>query len=352
MRTDLAKVLRSGTASHAQLEGARGQLASFLRDALVGLNYAYYEPPGAQALHNNPLLVRSHDFAAETIMGMKTVWQSPQLFGQGSSAGGGARFVGSLADLPYVLAELEQNFIQPENVQALIWEELTPVLLTSAILPRWWDVSQTELHAVALYQRTGEELLSASSKDEELRSKVMAILSDRMIPQRADQVSQGLSGGRVSETLLRMTPADTFYLTAEFQRRYPGEIGSWGTATQELQDLFRQHPEQVNWSRLSRDFGVPHPSLAQTYGRELLNIGPMPSFSGYSSRLLAESWDSPNLYWARLADETGHPAVALNHLVPDLTRHMVEKIFATDFEDWPALLRAMQETGEDFRNRK
>jgi hypothetical protein len=27
----------------------------------------------------------------------------------------------------------------------------------------------------------------------------------------------------------------------------------------------------------------------------------------------------------------------------------VEKIFATDFEDWPALLRAMHETGADFR---
>ncbi len=352
MRTDLAKVFRSGTASHAQLEGARGQLASFLRDALVGLNYAYYEPPGAQALHNNPLLVRSHDFAAETVMGMKTVWQAPQLFGRGSPAGGGARFVGSLADLPYVLAELEQDFIQPESVQALIWQELTPVLLTSAILPRWWDVSQNELHAVALYQRTGEELLTASANDAELCSKVMAILSDRMMPQRAEQVEQGLRAGHVSEILPRVTPADTFYLTAEFQRRYPREVGSRGRATQELQDLSRQHPEQVNWSRLSQDFGVPHPGLAQTYRRELLNIGPMPAFSGYSSRLLAESWDSPNLYWARLADETGHPAVTLNHLVPDLTRHMVEKIFATDFEDWPALLRAMYETGEDFRNGK
>ena len=63
MRTDLAKVLKSPSPSHAQIEEARGQLASFLRDSLVGLNYAYYEPPGAQALHNNPLLVRSHDFA-------------------------------------------------------------------------------------------------------------------------------------------------------------------------------------------------------------------------------------------------------------------------------------------------
>jgi hypothetical protein len=149
-----------------------------------------------------------------------------------------------------------------------------------------------------------------------------------------------------------MTPADTFYLTAEFQRRYPRDIGSWGRATQELQDLHREHPEQVSWIRLSRDFGVPHPSLAQTYARELLNIGTMPAFSGYSSRLLAESWDSTNLYWARLADETGRSAVSLNSLVPDLTRRMVEKIFATDFEDWQALLRAMHETGDDFRQGK
>jgi hypothetical protein len=352
MRTDLIKVLKSPSPSHAQLEEARGQLASFLRDTLVGLNYAYYEPPGAQALHNNPLLVRSHDFAAETVSGIRTVWQSPQLLGQGSPAGGGAHFVGSLADLPYVLADLEQDFIAPESNQALIWKELTPGLLTNAILPRWWDVSQNELHAVALYQRTGEELLSASASDEDLRGKVMIILSDRVSPQRSEQVEQGLRAGHVTETLTRMTPADTFYLTAEFQRRYPGEIRSWGTATQELQTLSLQHPEQVNWKRLSHDFGVPHPSLAQTYGRELLNVGPLPAFAGYSSRFLAESWDSPNLYWARLADENGQSAVTLNHLVPQLTRHMVEKISATDFEDWPALLRAMHETRDDFQNGK
>jgi hypothetical protein len=352
MRTDLAKVLRSPSPSHAQLEEARGQLASFLRDSLVGLNYAYYEPPGAQALHDNPLLVRSHDFAAETVTGIKTVWQAPQLLGQGTPAGGGAHFVGSLADLPYVLADLEQDFISPENVQALIWKELTPGLLTSAILPRWWDVSPNELHAVTLYQKTGEELLSASAKDEDLRSKVMAILSERVNPKRSEQIEQGLRAGRSSETLTHVTPADTFYLTAEFQRRYPKETRSWGTATQELQALSREHPEQVNWKRLSHDFGVPHPSFAQTYGRELLNVGPLPSFEGYSSRFLGESWDSSNLYWARLADENGQSPVTLNRLVPRLTRHMVEKISATDFEDWPALLRAMRETGEDYEKGK
>ena len=352
MRSDVARVLKSPAPSPAQLEDARGQLASFLRDTLVGLNYAYYEPPGSQALHSNPLLVRSHDFDAETVSGIKTVWQTPQLLGQGSPAGGGAHFVGSLADLPYVLADLEQDFISPENVQALVWKELTPVLLTNAILPRWWNVSQNELHAVALYQRTGEELLIASAKDEELRKKVMTILADRTTPRRLAQIDQALRAGHVSEILPRMTPADTFYLTAEFYRSYPGETATWGRASEELQTLSRQDPEQVNWKRLSHDFGVPHPTLDQTYFRELLNIGPLPAFTGYASRFLGESWDSPNLYWARLADETGLPAVTLNRLVPQLTRSMVEKIFATDLEDWPALLRAMRETGEQFRNGK
>jgi hypothetical protein len=352
MRTDLPKVLKSGTASPAQIEEARGQLASFLRDTLVGLNYAYYEPPGAQALHNNPLFVRSHDFAGETVEGMKTLWQSPELMGQGSPAGGGAHFVGSLADLPYALAEVEQDFISPNSVQALIWKELTPELLASAILPRWWNVNPLELHAIALYQRAGEELLTASAKDEALRSKVLTILSDRLLPQRLGQLEQVLRAGRVPEILPQIMPADTFYLTAEFREKYSEQPEVWGIASQELENLCHQHPEQVNWKRLSHDFGTPHPRMAQNYGLELLNMAPMPPFSGFSSRFLAESWDSPNLYWARLADEGGYSPVMLNHLVPELTRMMVEKIFATDFEDWPALLRAMRETGTEFRDGK
>jgi hypothetical protein len=352
MRTDLAKVLKSPAPSSAQLEEARGQLTSFLRDTLVGLNYAYYEPPGAQALHNNPLLVRSHDFAGESIGGVTTDWQTPQILGEGSAAGGGAHLVGSLADLPYVLADLEEDFISPQNVQALIWKELTPALLTNAVLPRWWDVSQNELHAVALYQRVGEELLNASANDEELRTKVITILSDRVNPQRLAHVEQALRAGHASEIIPQMTPADTFYLTAELQRTYPESTGPWGAASQELRTLSGQHPDEVNWKRLSHDFGVPHPVLAQTYGSELLNVGPLPTYAGYASRFLAESWDSPNLYWARLADETGLSAVTLNHLVPQLTRSMVENIFATDLEDWPALLRALHETAAEFRDGK
>lgn len=351
MKTDLTKVIKSPS-SQEQLGDARGQLASFLRDTLVGLNYAYYEPPGAQILHHNPLFVRSHDFSGETIMGQELVWQAPQLFGAGSPAGGGAHLVGSLADLPFVLSQVEQDFISPENVQALIWREVVPALLTSAIVPRWWEVSPNELHAVALYQRAGEELLMASSENEDVRKKVLSILSDRMLPQSLSRLEQAIQAGRVPAVLPQITPADTFYLTAELRRRFPQQVDSFGAAGKELESLTQQYPNEVGWDRLSRDFGIPHPVLAQSYARELLNLRPFPAFMGYSSRFLAESWDSNNLYWARLADEKGLSPVMLNKLVPELTHRMVEKIFATDLEDWPALLRAERETGEEFRQGK
>ena len=352
MKSNVGATLKATKVSSSQIEDARGQLAPFLRDTLVGLNYAYYEPPGAQALHNNPLFVRSHDFAGETVEGIKSLWQAPQLFGAGYPAGGGAHMVGSLADLPYALADLEQDFIAPRNVQALIWKELVPTLLASAVLPRWWNVSPDELHAVTLYQKAGEELLTSSESDEQLRGKVMGILSDRVVPRRAEQIEEALRAGRASDLIPKMMPADTFYLTAEFMRRYPQDTTSWGTAGRELQQLSHEHPDEINWKRLSRDFGVPHPTLGQTYSRELLNVQPLPAFSGYASRLLGESWDSSNLYWARLADETGHSPAALNEMVPELTKHMVENTFATDFEDWPAILRALRETGEEYRQGK
>jgi hypothetical protein len=352
MRTDLAKVVAS-KASSAELEQARGELVPFFRDTLVGLSYAYYEPPGAQALHNNPLLIRSHDFSGETVMGLEdSLWQTPRVFGAGSPAGGGAHLVGSLAELPYVLAQMEQDFISPENVQALIWPDLVPSVLADSVLPRWWNVSRDELHAVALYQSAGEEILASAAQSEELRTKVIAIFSDRMIPQRSAQVEEALRAGHLTEVSSQVAPADAFYLTAEYRRRFPNDTNSWGPAGRELDELNRQHATEVSWERISQDFGVPHPILARTYARELLNVTPFPMFQGYSSRLLAETWDSTNLCWARLADEMGYPPVALNRLAPELTVRMVAKIFATDLNDWPALLRAMRETAEEFRQSK
>jgi hypothetical protein len=78
-------------------------------------------------------------------------------------------------------------------------------------------------------------------------------------------------------------------------------------------------------------------------------MAPLPALQGYSSRLLAESWESNNLYWARLADEMQMPPASLHWLVPQLTRRLIEHIFANHHEDWPAVLRAMRLTADEFR---
>jgi hypothetical protein len=229
---------------------------------------------------------------------------------------------------------------------------LVPGLVSSATLPRWWGVTRNELHAVTLYQRTGEELITAAAKDETLRGTVMVILSERMNPQRSEQIEKALRAGAVNDALSRVMPGETFYLAAEYRQKFPGPNHYWGAAGEELETLSTQSPDEVSWKRLSQDFGVPHPALAQNYSRELLKVKPFPAFMGYSSRLLAESWDSNNLYWARLVDEQGYSPAMLNSLVPVLTHRMVEKIFATDFEDWPAMLRAMREAGDEFQQGK
>ncbi len=352
VRTDLTKVIKAG-GTPAQLEAARARLAPFLRDTLVGLNYAYYEPPGAQVLHVNPLFVRAHDFAGSSIEGVKEVWGEPTLIGIGATAGGGAYLIGSLADLPYVLALTEEDFISPEKIQALIWRETVPELLTNAVLPRWWSVSPAELHATALYQRAGEELLAAAATHADLRQKVAAIFSNRMGWARVDAIDQALQTEDSAKAMAdRLLPSDTFYLEAAFRSKYPGEAAQWGPASRELDELVSKNPEETSPQRLANDFGAPHPTLADSDACALLVSEPFPVSGGYGSRLFGESWESNNLYWARLADEKGYPPVMLNVLIPALTRQMVANISATSIDDWPALLRAMRQTGEEFREGK
>lgn len=349
VRTDLTKIINSH-GSAAELQAARARLTPFLRDTLVGMVYAYYEPPGAQVLHNNPLFVRSHDFTAASVEGIEHVWGTPELVGIGVTAGGGAYLLGSLADLPYALASVEQDFIAPAKVQALIWKEIVPEFLVDSVLPRWWSVRPDEMHAAALYQKAGEELIVASATNPQLKGQVLTILSDHMSPARQEKAEQALTNADSAKALLsQVLPEETFFLAAEYRRRFPDETAAWGTAGKELDALVKRDAEHTDSKRLARAFGVPHLQMAQSNSCTLLNSGIFPASGAFQGRLFGESWESSNLYWARVADEMGYSPAMLNVLVPVLTRHMVANIFATNIDDWPAVLRALHETGDEFR---
>ncbi len=162
---------------------------------------------------------------------------------------------------------------------------------------------------MTLYLRSGEELLLASEKDPALRAQVTQILADRMAPQRLETLDKALANNEDAIAVLAQTmPADTFYLAAEFRRRYPGRAAVAGSQMQQLDALAAQYPADTSVERLSRDFGVPHPVLARSYAPKLLYVKPFPSFGGESSRLFGESWESSNLYWAQSGRREGIPA--------------------------------------------
>ena len=82
--------------------------------------------------------------------------RATEVFGTGWPSNAGGRLVGSLASLPYALAEAEQNFLIPTREQALIWGDLVPQMMLTAVIPRWWNVTPAQLHWVGLHMAYAE----------------------------------------------------------------------------------------------------------------------------------------------------------------------------------------------------
>ena len=326
------------------IKDVRGLLAPLLRDTLVGFVYIHYAPPGAQILHTNPVFVRSHDFIG--LQGANQTWRSTEVFGTGWPANAGGRLVGSLAGLPYALAEAEQNFLIPSREQALIWGDLVPTLIVSATVPRWWSVTPAQLHWVGGHMSYAESLIAEAAIDPKVRESVITVLERQGAPGRVRKIQSLLEAGDAKHAIDFVMPSELFILAAS-------SLNS-GKATGLLAaDLKRMSAESkdLNYAAISRAFGTPKPTLTNSYVPELLNLRTFPTLMGYSSRMLAESWESNLLYYAALADELHMTPDQLNVFIPSWTQQTVENIFATHLEDWPALLRSLRMVGDDARNK-
>ena len=262
-----------------------------------------------------------------------------------SSAGG--RLIGSLASLPYALADAEQNFLIPSREQALIWGDLVPQLLLSATVPRWWNVTPGQLHWVALHMDYGETLLAEAALNPEREQVVSDALSQYAMPARVAHVRQLLEHGQVDAALTSVMPSELFAIARDVLAADKGDT----PLAVEIRREAAESPRLLNYETVSRTFGTPKPTLANSYSPELLGLRTFPTLMGYSSRILAESWESNLLYYAALADQLYLSPGELNVLVPDWTRQTVERIFATNLEDWPALLRSLRLVGEEVREK-
>jgi hypothetical protein len=327
-----------------KLKELRGLLAPLLRDTLLGFSYAYYAPPGAQILYTNPVFVRGHDFIGS--QGSYNTWRPTEVYGSGWPSNAGGRLVGSLATLPYALAEAEQNFLIPSQTQALIWGDLVPQMILSAKTGRWWNVTPSQIHWVGLHLRYGRELMAQAASDPNVRSQVMESLTTAASPARSSEIQRLLSQGAAREALELVTPSELFVLARDLA---PKRTGDDSCVLAELRRLAEASPQEINYTVISRAFGSPKPTLANSYEPELLHLRTFPTLMGYSSRIMAESWESNTLYWVALADELSLSPADLNVRIPQWTRKLVEEIFASHLEDWPAVLRSLRQVGEEVR---
>jgi len=343
-KLNLRTAIEKSSNDAQKLKDLRGNLAPMLRDTLVGFNYIHYAPPAAQVLHTNPLFVRSHDFIG--IQGANQTWKATEVFGTGWPANAGGRLVGSLAALPYALAEAEQNFLIPSREQALIWGDLVPQMMLTAVIPRWWNVTPLQLHWVGTHMAYAETLLAESALDEKRRGEVIASLDHYAPPARLRKVEAQLAAGDVRSAEENVVPSEMYLLAVDMAANdHDSPLAA------DIRKLAAQAPEALSERAISRTFGTPKPTLANSYQPELLNLRTFPTLMGYSSRILAESWESNLLFYAALADETHVRPAALNVLIPEWTQQTVERIFATHLEDWPALLRSLRLVGDDVRQK-
>ncbi len=343
-KVNFRAIVERNSGDAEKLKDARGLLVPFLRDTLVGLNYIHYAPPGAQILFTNPLFVRSHDFIG--VQGINQTWRPTEVFGTGWPSSAGGRLVGSLSHLPYALAEAEQNFLIPTREQALIWGDLVPQMIVSAKVPRWWRVTPGQMHFAALHLRLAESAIAEAALEPSKRAAVVKSVSRLASPVRAHRVETLLDAGDARGAIDAVTPAEAMMLGMQLMDT---NTDVPGPEAAEIRHLATASPELHSREAISSAFGTPKPTLTHSYASELLNLRTFPTLMGYSSRILAESWESSTLYYAAMADELGMTPSQLNIKVPEWTQRTVEAIFATHLEDWPALLRSLRVVGDELR---
>src|ERR1700735_2837398 len=134
--------------------------------------------------------------------------------------------------------------------------------MLSATALRWWTVTPSQIHSVGLHMRYGRELLAEAGADPAVRAQVIDSLSQLAAPVRAAEIRNLLSRGAVKEAVERSTPSELFLLAQDLAPKLTGD-NSYLRA--ELLRLAAASPLELSDAAISRAFGTPKPTLANSY---------------------------------------------------------------------------------------
>jgi len=151
--------------------------------------------------------------------------------------------------------------------------DLVPQMILSAKIPRWWNVTPSQMHWLGLHVRYAESLLAEAAIDPSLRAAVLETLSSqalRRVPAWSRKCSNwAMSRRGPKESRLRKM----FVLAKEMVVRRKDS------------PVFRKRnspprggaPDQVNYSAISRAFGTPKRPWPTPISRKLLNLRTFPT---------------------------------------------------------------------------
>ena len=337
---DLEALLKGG-----DKKDSKNALTAFLRDTMVGLVYCYYAPPGAEVLLTNPMFVRSHDFIGPE--SSPALWRTTEVSGSGWPTNSGGRLTGSLVTLPYALAQAEQNFLSPKKEQALIWADLVPQVIMNVTVTRWRNVSGDQIRWVALHIQRGQNLLASAALDSSLEPRVMDSLGRFMTPVELEKLRNHLRAGDYAEATAQTPPSYLYALGDDPKLKNEAP----DISSMQLAAMTERGDAKLTPAAIAATFGTAKPTLTHSFVPRLLYLRTFPALMGFSSRILAETWESNNLYYAALADQAGVPVEQLESSVRDWNRSAIENIFATHLEDWPAIIRSLKTTSDGVLHR-
>jgi len=187
--------------------------------------------------------------------------------------------------------------------------------------------------------------VAEASASPDRREAVFQAVDAAASPWRASLVHRAINNGDVHEAIDLLTPSELYSIA-----RRLSPTPDMGPSAREILHYKTIAAEQVSAKEISKAWGTPKPTLSNSYSPELLDLRTFPTLMGYSSRIMAESWESNLLYWADVGDEIGVRPAQLNVLVPEWTQKVVERIFASHLEDWPALLKSLRSVGDEVRS--